>query len=607
MNDCLNDMFDIVPSLPKNVKNNTDKIQILENKLKLLETNFGGVEKMTNEHNKKIKDIESKIQDLNILELFKGNSGENGEDSNMISLINNLDKKITSKINFMDEKMKKIEEINYKSNRDVQNLINSADLNKRNFNNMKKNEENLENKINNIEKIFNLKFNEITNNFNEKINSISKISEEKKLSSQKLVPNIESHTSSINVVTSSQIKKEEIKEDSKLSLANKDKIKEIVEHISEMDKFLKSLPQQIGLDQIKLDIKALKSTVANCSTTNDIKETREREEELQKQITFLKEQFDDYNSDQTIHEDLQNMKKKIESITNKTYELDNNFQELLTKKNINLEKNRHNIDMNKYLEIKTFEEFKTQIIKEFTNVNDNFNHLRKLTDNILDSLKNKSSFQDIKALEDNILAKIEDIKLTNSKKFADRVETIKNVKYLDQQIKQIIQFYIKKNDKDNNWLIAKKPLNGNLCASCEAYIGELKDSTNYIPWNKYPNRDVEKLYRLGNGFSKMLQMIQIDENDKKNVATSMPNNEGPEGTHFPRDDNMGRTTEHARKSLPKIKQNMNQTRSYFHTVTNINNINPEEDNNLKKNTNKEIEDQNNQPRITKIYRMNKEN
>ena len=102
-------------------------------------------------------------------------------------------------------------------------------------------------------------------------------------------------------------------------------------------------------------------------------------------------------------------------------------------------------------------------------------------------------------------------------------------------------------------------------------------------------------------------MIQIDENDKKNVATSMPNNEGPEGTHFPRDDNMGRTTEHARKSLPKIKQNMNQTRSYFHTVTNINSINPEEDNNLKKNANKEIEDQNNQPRITKIYRMNKEN
>ena len=110
MNDCLNDMFDIVPSLPKKVEKNTDKIQILENKLKILETKFESVEKMTNEHNRKIKNIASKIQDLNILELFKNSSGENGEDSNMISIINNLDKKISSKVNFIDEKMKKIEE-----------------------------------------------------------------------------------------------------------------------------------------------------------------------------------------------------------------------------------------------------------------------------------------------------------------------------------------------------------------------------------------------------------------------------------------------------------------------------------------------------------------
>ena len=604
MNDCLNDMFDIVPSLPKKVESNMDKTQLLENKIKILETKNEILEKMANEHNRKIRNIESKIQDLNILELFKNNNGENGEDSNVISLINNLDKKMFSKINFIDEKMKKIEEINYKSSKDVQNIVNSADLTKRNFNNMKKAQESLENKVNNIDKIFNLKFNEITNKFTEKINSISKISEEQKLISEKLTQNLESN---VGININSPSKKEEKSEDPKISAENKEKIKEIAEHINEMDKFLKSIPQQIGIEQIKLDIKSLKSSIGSCSTLNDLKETKEREEELQKQITFLKEQFDDFNSDQTVHDDLQNVKRKVESISNKTYELESNFQELLTKKNINLEKNRQNFDINKYLEIKTFEEFKTQIIKEFTNVNDNFNHLRKLTDNILDSLKNKSSFKDIKALEDDILAKLEGEKLTNSKKFADRIETIKNVKYLDQQIKQIIQYYIKKNDKDNNWLIAKKPLNGNLCASCESYIGDLKDSTNYIPWNKYPNRDVEKLYRLGNGFSKMLQMIQIDENDKKNVATSMQNNEGADGFNSPKDD-FGKTAENAKKSLPKIKSNMNQTRSYFHTVSNINNINPEEDyNSLKKAMNKEIEEQNNQPKITKIYRMNKEN
>ena len=257
-------MFDIVPSLPKKVESNMDKTQILENKIKILEANNETLEKMANEHNRKIKNIESKIQDLNILELFKNNSGENGEDSNVITLINNLDKKISSKINFIDEKMKKIEEINYKSNRDVQNIVNSADLNKRNFNNMKQAQESLENKINNVEKILNLKLNELANKFTEKINSLSKISGEKKLASQQLTQNLESN-SGINIISSS--KKDDKKEDQKISVENKEKIKEIVEHINDMDKFLKSLPQQIGIDQIKLDIKSLKSTIGNCSTS----------------------------------------------------------------------------------------------------------------------------------------------------------------------------------------------------------------------------------------------------------------------------------------------------------------------------------------------------
>jgi len=44
-------------------------------------------------------------------------------------------------------------------------------------------------------------------------------------------------------------------------------------------------------------------------------------------------------------------------------------------------------------------------------------------------------------------------------------------------------------EKGDNWLLAKKPLGGNSCASCEAYIGDIKDTTQYQPWNKYPVRD----------------------------------------------------------------------------------------------------------------------
>ena len=150
MNDCLNDMFDLVPSLPKKVENNLDRTQILEGKIKILESKIEKNEKFINEHQKKIVNLESKIQDLNILELFKSTGNENGEETNIVSLINNLDKKVTSKINFIDEKMKSIEEITYKSNRDVKNVVNSADLNKRNFNQMKEEQELLEHKVNNI-------------------------------------------------------------------------------------------------------------------------------------------------------------------------------------------------------------------------------------------------------------------------------------------------------------------------------------------------------------------------------------------------------------------------------------------------------------------------
>lgn len=52
-------------------------------------------------------------------------------------------------------------------------------------------------------------------------------------------------------------------------------------------------------------------------------------------------------------------------------------------------------------------------------------------------------------------------------------------------------------EKGENWLLAKKPINGMSCASCEAYIGDLHNTTQYLAWNKYPNRDMsDTKYRV---------------------------------------------------------------------------------------------------------------
>ena len=58
-----------------------------------------------------------------------------------------------------------------------------------------------------------------------------------------------------------------------------------------------------------------------------------------------------------------------------------------------------------------------------------------------------------------------------------------------------MEMFSKKNDKGDNWLIAKKPINGYTCASCEQYLGDLHDNNQFVPWNKIPNQN-EKLYRV---------------------------------------------------------------------------------------------------------------
>jgi len=285
----------------------------------------------------------------------------------------------------------------------------------------------------------------------------------------------------------------------------------------------------------------------------------------------------------------------------------------------------------KYLETIIFDNFKSQIIKEFSSVNDNFTHLRRLVDNILESLKNKPSYRDIKALEEEIMLKYEELKVASNKKFAERIETTKNFKYLDTQIKNILQIYIKKEKRSENWILAKKPIT-NLCASCEAYIGELKDNNSYQPWNKYPLKDQnDKVYRLGNGFSKMLQMVQLDENDKKNIgmASQLNNNEFNIGskllkldkvdTNLPNDINYGQIkTElnNKEKSLPKIKGNntmTNFTKKNNNTVENVpkgkkgNNFLKEIDTSEQLDVkNFSDDDEEKQPKILKITKINKD-
>ena len=634
MDEYLNDTYKIIPEMQKSFYFQKGKIQTFDEFLSQFGERVDEIEKKMEDLEKKLTETNNnKPSDVNMAELLKANMGgdfDNEENTNVvINLITKLEAKINNKQKMTDDRLNKIEENNFKSQKEIQNIKNAQDLNKRNINMLKQSNENMITNLRAMESRIKNKSPEIEQKIEIETKESKIIKKEKEKEKEK--DDIEESPKREEKERKESFLSMTRKSEPQIDLENNEKIKEISSKISDIELGIKKIPNQLGIEQIKLDISALKSAIRNCALINDLKESKEKEEDIQKQLNFLKEQFEDFISNNADHEDLQNVKRKMELLNSKVHELDENYQLLSNKLNIN-SKNKTSVTSNdKYLETQIFDNFKSQIIKEFSSVNDNFTHLRRLVDNILESLKNKPSYRDIKALEEELNLKYEELKVASNKKFAERIETTKNFKYLDTQIKNILQIYIKKEKRSENWLLAKKPIT-NLCASCEAYIGELKDNNSYQPWNKYPLKDPgDKAYRLGNGFSKMLQMAQLDENDKKNagMATQQNNHEFNIGSKLLKLDkvesnlnnnvNLGQIKtdlNNNNKSLPKIKGNntmTNFTKKNNNTFENVGKS--KKGNNLLKEieTSEQLDmknysddDEDRQPKIMKITKINKE-
>jgi hypothetical protein len=211
------------------------------------------------------------------------------------------------------------------------------------------------------------------------------------------------------------------------------------------------------------------------------------------QLNNLRDNITHLEEDRKVIEDVAILKKKVEGLATTLLSLSrNNPSDDMSGASIRAIQ----MDTTKYVEQRTFDEHRDKVQREFDTVNAKIEELRQLIEDIIAILKTKASEKDLKDLEGFLLSKIEELKNGCNKKFADKNETAKNLRYLDQQLKYIIDVYIKKMEKGDNWLLAKKPIGGFSCASCEAYIGDLHENNEIIPWNNYPARDNDKLYRV---------------------------------------------------------------------------------------------------------------
>ena len=474
---------------------------------------------MTNDHEISINNVNSKLKDLNIFEMFKSDDNEDEEDDKGKNLIEKLEK-LSSKIKLTTEKMSKVDETNFKLVKETQNIKNAQAMNTRNISLNKKALEEILSKTNEIEKKLNIDSNKENKSITTPINQLSEYiasdsNDKNNLGNKSKKSNLKNQNLDMINPEFKDIILEANKELEK-------KLREINKKVNELDKLTKKFSTLDNYYEIKNELNNIKKESNKFATNADLKAVYNKSEENEKEIKLIKTKNEDLEINLDLKDDLKSLKKRVELYHNLIENLETSTKNL--KKDIETEINEKeslNENLKNLLEKKIFEDFKNQLTKEFSNINVNFIHTRKLLDEIIEAMKEKVSYQDLKIFEKSFEARLENIQLTSYKKFAEKSDTIKNFKYIETQIKSLFEILQKRSGDNDGWLLAKKPLNLNLCASCESYLGDLKDNNPYVPWNKYPLRDSnDKLYRLGNGYSKMLQMLNVEENDKKNMSSA---------------------------------------------------------------------------------------
>lgn len=217
------------------------------------------------------------------------------------------------------------------------------------------------------------------------------------------------------------------------------------------------------------------------------------------QIGFLKDMILQLQEDRKMMDDINWLRKKVEMLTSSMSVMKSPETQLNPIGSISPKRAGPLIDASKFVDQFQFGEFQKLIQKEYENNKRLTEEIKRYVDDLIECNKKKADEKDLKNLEEFLGGKIDEIKINFLKKFADKSETVKNLKFLDTQLKFVLDNNTKKDKGGDNWLIAKKPMGGYECASCESYIGNLPNNTqnNIVNWNKYPQRDIsDKAYRV---------------------------------------------------------------------------------------------------------------
>ena len=160
-----------------------------------------------------------------------------------------------------------------------------------------------------------------------------------------------------------------------------------------------------------------------------------------------------------------------------------------------------------------FDQYKAQTDEELKKIYEKLENLNVLYEELFHKMNDQCTISDLDAMKNLILEKTEELFMNMKNKNIDNNQ----IQILQKNFKKLVELLAEKEEKEN-FLNSKINAGGHTCASCEEYLGKLKDdSDRHIHWKRLPlkikeNENKFKLYKFGNGYSRFLRMINFDSN-----------------------------------------------------------------------------------------------
>ena len=474
-----------------------------------------------------MEDCVTKCSSIDVINMFK-DSGDGTVDAAKV-MVRALEEKIFKKIEYIDTRAKNDQSNSSEIKNKMSNfteIIDNMDRNiKYHTEYINKNKDDM-NKLKNDFDEYKMNVDELMQNNPGMKKDIERLKNQGNNIKNKLNEIQEKIKDLKNIGGNEESENDEIKADKKNKTIDEDIIQTLEKRIGDLRKKMNDLDNTLKLKiqdlaEIQVETKNMKSVLDKKITRDDLKEL------YNLRLNDLDEVNDIKDNIQLTFDDIRKLKEAQTNIFQKLENITRNISLLQSiKKNGTVTPSLINFD--KYVEIQKLNEIIKPIQSSIQEINKELASLDRNLSETNSYTKTLVKTDRVNKLEDDLNAKISELKVIFSKKFVDKAELAKNVKQLELQIKTL-DFENRKSDADT-WLMAKQPVGCFNCASCEANIKNVNPSGEYLPWNKYPQQD--KIYRMGKGFSHMLQMMtsefvkSIGNAQKENEVDSTPRNNG---------------------------------------------------------------------------------